>query len=205
MLSYYLLSSLAAILGSAPGGTRPSPASRSPVGTEDPCLRLTSCRGFQRNHGYCLLLSSRNDDSQEREAQRARVARHEQLADRAVAAAISEAARRGEYVSPVDAVNGRIGRTVEEILLGAQGEVADRVPKPLREPNPDRGVWLGAGEPVILPARSANGLRLFNRMRHFMDMLEARQRAEQAQRTAVVTKHHIGLPAGAPPRPGRRP
>jgi hypothetical protein len=100
---------------------------------------LTSCRGFQRNHGYCLLLSSRNDDSQEREAQRARVARHEQLADRAVAAAISEAARRGEYVSPVDAVNGRIGRTVEEILLGAQGEVADRVPKPLREPNPDRG------------------------------------------------------------------
>jgi hypothetical protein len=154
-----------------------------------------------------LLLAEeqKEDDSQEREAQRARVARHEQLADRAVAAAISEAARRGEYVSPVDAVNGRIGRTVEEILLGAQGEVADRVPKPLREPNPDRGVWLGAGEPVILPARSANGLRLFNRMRHFMDMLEARRRAEQAQRTAVVTKHHIGLPAGAPPRPGRRP
>lgn len=148
-----------------------------------------------------LAAEQKEDDSQEREAKRARVARHEQLANRAIATYISEAAARGEYVSPVDAVNGRIGRTVEQILLGAQGEVADRVPRPLREPNPDRGMWLGAGEPVILPARSANGLKLWNRMRHFMDMLETRRRAEQAQRAAVVTRHDIGLVA----RPGRRP
>ena len=86
-----------------------------------------------------LAAEQREDDSQEREARRARVARHEELANRAIAAHISEAAARGEYVSPVDAVNGRIGRTVEEILLGARGEVADRVPVALREPNPDRG------------------------------------------------------------------
>jgi hypothetical protein len=152
-----------------------------------------------------LAAEQKEDDSQEREAKRARVARHEELANRAIATYISEAAARGEYVSPIDAVNGRVGRTVEQILLGAQGEVADRVPKPLREPNPDRGVWLGAAEPVILPARSANGLRLFNRMRHFTDRLETRRRAEQAQRAAVVTKHDIGLVDGAHPRPGRRP
>jgi hypothetical protein len=128
-----------------------------------------------------LAEEQREDDSQEREAKRARVARHEQLADRAIATAVSEAAARGEYVSPVDAVNGRIGRTLEEILLGAAGEVADRVPKPLREPNPE---WLGAGEPVILPARSANGLRLFNRYRHWQDRQEAKRRLAEAERTA---------------------
>jgi hypothetical protein len=152
-----------------------------------------------------LADEQREDDTQEREAKRARVARHEQLADRAIATAISEAASRGEYVSPVDAVNGRIGRTLEEILLGAQGAVADRVPVALREPNPDRGVWLGAAEPVIFPARSANGLRLFNRARHFRDLLNARAQLAAAERAAVVTKHDIGLVDDVHPRAGRRP
>ena len=126
-----------------------------------------------------LAEEQRKDDSRDREEGRARAARHEEMANRAIASAISEATARGEYVSPVDAINGRVGRTVEQVLLGAQGEVADRVPKPLRPP-PD-AVWLGAAEPTILPGSPVKR-SIAARARHWMEWQQKKREAEEAER-----------------------
>ena len=84
---------------------------------------------------------------QARAEKRARADRADEAHNKAVAAYMTGAAMRGEAVSAVDAANGNIGRTVAEVLSGATGELADRIPAHQRGERDYE--LLDAGEPVI--------------------------------------------------------
>ena len=92
-------------------------------------------------------IEQRAEDREAREAERERLDRAEAAHDRAVAAAVAAAVSRGEDVSVLDAAQGLIGRSVEDVLAGATSELAYRIPKAERGERDYE--LLDAPEPVI--------------------------------------------------------
>jgi hypothetical protein len=133
------------------------------------------------------------EEQAERRAERAQRAeqadRVEQAHDRAVAAYMAGAAQRGETVSAMDAATGNIGRTLAEVLSGATGELADRIPKGERGPR-DYEI-LGAGEPVIRSRRYDDG---WPSSSYECDSML--RRAENLHRDLVMTQQRIAGAAG---------
>ena len=83
-----------------------------------------------------LAAQEREQRLEDREARRQAAedeAAIEARRDQAIAAYVAAASARGETIGATDIARGDLGRTLDEILAGASGELADRVPAHQRE------------------------------------------------------------------------
>jgi hypothetical protein len=145
-------------------------------------------------------------DAQERladkEAEEQQEARREELRQRNLGLYAAQAAARGELISAVALAQGRVsGRTVTEILdAGRMAGDQEDVVAAARAHREGHGVpeplHIEVGEPVLLQARSAIGRKIFNRARHFADLMAARRELVAAEKAAVASRNDYGLVEG---------
>jgi hypothetical protein len=149
-----------------------------------------------------MLRADAQDEIAAREAEAEREAHREELHQRHMALYQEQAAVRGELVSAVALATGKVpGRTVAEILAAgsAAGDREDLVvaARLHREGNGDPELLhVEVGEPTILHARSKTGWKIFNRARHFRDLLDARKALAEAEKAAERSRNDYGLVEG---------
>ena len=160
------------------------------------------------------MIDADHDDRQaERDEHATRVRRHEEAADRALALAIAAAHARGEYPGPAELSQVRLPaddkerdeRTRDAIQYVLDTQRAqwlrerdwerDHPPPPA---GPPQRLHVFFDEPQLPApaARSATGLRIFNRARHFHDLLAARRQLEAAEKAAIASSNDYGLVDG---------
>ena len=144
-----------------------------------------------------------------RAEKRDREERAERAHDDAVSAYVAGAAMRGEVVSAMDLAAGNVGRTLAEVLSGATGELADRIP--VHERGERDYELLDAGEPVLRSGRRyddgwpSSSYEADSMLRRAADlhtdlvMVQARQASRQGRSAehleaerAKANRHHGG-------------
>ena len=146
----------------------------------------------------------RDDAREAREAKQAEAAREaqaEELHQRAMRLYAEQAELRGEVVTAMQLASGQVpGRPVAAILEAARqaGDRDDAITAARLHRQghgePER-VNIEVAEPVLLApaARSAAGWKIFNRARHFRDLLEARRQLEAAEKAAAGSRNDYGF------------
>jgi hypothetical protein len=162
---------------------------------------------------YGAMLEEHEEAREAKEAEAARARWREERTNQAVARYIAERRAGGEPVSPMtSAVIGvpddqqecdSRARSALQLALGRfQSEYAEELAWEKDHPRPPAGppeplhVFIAEPRLPAPAARSATGLRIFNRARHFRDVLNARAALAAAQRAAEASKHDYGLVDG---------
>jgi hypothetical protein len=156
---------------------------------------------------------ARDDAREAIEARRSeadREAQAEERHERALDTYRQQAEARGEVLDVMALARGEMrGRGVSEILASAAAAAAaDDRRDEMRAWRDGHGdpekLHVFVGEPNIVTApaaRSATGWKIFNRARHFRDMLDARRQLEQAERAAWQSRNGYGLVDNVTVRP----
>jgi hypothetical protein len=141
-------------------------------------------------------LEEQREAREAREAERERAAQLEQRHEQAIASWRSQAEARGEFYSVMEIAQGRVGRTIAEVLDSARASMesednwaAARASRQGAEP-----VHVNFGEPNILMPASPTRRSLLNRSRRWADW-RVKQKAADDARRAVEADHDIGLVA----------
>ena len=152
----------------------------------------------------------RDDATEAKAAREAELAREERAEARraeVMAAYVSERHALGDSVDLMALAQGASpGRTIADILAAAvaAGDREDMVTEARLRRDGHGGpepLHVEFGEPVLLQARSETGRKIFNRARHFRDMLAARHQLAEAERAAEASRHDYGLVDGVTIRP----
>jgi hypothetical protein len=172
--------------------------------------------GWSVGGGLPLSVRRRMAESDAREALESKRAaaelesRREESHQRALGLARELAESRGEVVDPLAYARGDVSpRPIGDIPAAAMAAAAveDRRDG-LRLHREGHGepakLHIEVGEPVIHhapAARSGVGRAIASRARHFRDLLEARRRAELAERAVWESRNDVGIIDGVTPRP----
>jgi hypothetical protein len=156
------------------------------------------------------MIDADHDDRQaERDAEAERDRRYEEAANRALALGIASAHARGEYPAPMELATVRLpaddkerdARTqaaIQHVLDTQRAQYQRELDWEKEHPSPPAGpperLHVFFDDPVLQPpapvARSAIGLRIFNRARRFG---EAQRTKEAAERAAAASRDDFGF------------